>query len=712
MKKYILSLLFIMIFLYNFNDISLAEGINAEDKTRVIVYYKDSSIENNVDLFHKAEQVEQKVTDNIYEIIELPTTEVDLWIKEVEKDNSVISVEKEQPLFTLSIPNDPKFKSQEIDFNRLRVVEAWDNYKPQKKIKVAVIDSGVKLDHPDLKNSLINGKNFITEGLPIDYDGHGTHVAGIIGAQTNNNTGIASISKGMVEIMPLKVFHQNKGTTLELKEAIIYAVDNGAEIINMSLGFYDYSEYVHDAVKYAYENDVLMFAAAGNDGQERVAYPAAFKEVTAVAAMDSTTNEKASFSNYGAEIEVVAPGENVYSTWHDNSKLYSSARGTSMSAPYVSSLAALLKAHQPSLIDLQIRQIMKEAAISLNSHFGLLGSGAIDVKNSLNLIEQKNRIYGKNSVQTSVEIAKTGWGEGVNLATLNDKEGNFAVLSTNQSFPDSLTGTTLAYQLNAPLLLTNPNLLDEQLLASLQEFEVTDIVLLGGKVAISETVEDELEKEFTIHRIEGKNRYETNTMINRALERKSSEVIIASGENFPDALAVAPFASQNGIPIILVKQNSIPEDSLDYLNSISYTNAIVLGGELAISNNVLKQLKNPVRISGSSRYDTAIQINDYFNESGEKLLFASGENFRDALAGANLAAKKDMIMVLVQSNKLPVPTENYIDRKVSNNNSVLSFHILGGPVAINSTVAWDIDRIINYRGYYDGLQNMEKTSLN
>ncbi|MEB1808293.1 MAG: S8 family serine peptidase [Bacillaceae bacterium] len=685
----------------------------AEETKRVIVKGEIPTSKNSENVKSQSEISSlNHGTNNSYEIYEVPEEEIDAFVENLLNDPSVAYVEVEQPLYLLKVPNDPFFQSQRKDFDRLRVLEGWNTYNPLKRVRVAVIDSGIKLDHPDLSKSLIPGRNFISQGPPVDKDGHGTHVAGIIGAQTNNNTGVASISKGMVEIMPLKVIEQEKGSTIHLANAIVHAVDNGAEIINMSLGFYNHSPSVYEAVQYAYDNDVLLIAAAGNNGEERVMYPAAYKEVIAVAAIDSNTTEKASFSNYGTEIELTAPGQDVFSTFHQNNKLYEFSSGTSMAAPFATSLAALLKSHQPSLTDLQIRQIINDGAVPLDSYTGLLGNGHLDVKNSLDLVEAKHRIYGKNAIHTSVEIANKGWKNGINTATLNNKAGKFAVLSTNQSFPDSLTGTTLAYQLDAPLLLTHPTRLDEQLLISLQELGVTDIILLGGEIAISRTVENQLSNQgYTIHRMAGENRYETNHKINHSLERKSNDVIIASGENFPDALAVAPFASKRGIPIVLVRQNGIPSAALEYLNSIHYTRAIVLGGEQAISNSVLRQLKNPIRIAGNDRYDTAVKINEHFNRNASSLLFASGENFRDALAGANFAAKRDMNMVLVRSNRIPGSSENYLKRKVGNQNTLIPFHILGGPVAINHTVAWDIDRMVNYRGYYDGNRNIKKINL-
>lgn len=141
---------------------------------------------------------------------------------------------------------------------------------------------------------------------PMDDVGHGTHVSGIIGALVNNNEGVAGIS-WYNKMLPVKALDKSgSGTTYSVAEGIIWAADNGAKVINMSLGNYADSQFLHDAVKYAFDKDVVLVAASGNDNTERPGYPAAYPEVLAVAATDSNL-KRASYSNYGDYIDVAAP---------------------------------------------------------------------------------------------------------------------------------------------------------------------------------------------------------------------------------------------------------------------------------------------------------------------------------------------------------------------------------------------------------------------
>ncbi len=156
------------------------------------------------------------------------------------------------------------------------------------KVIIAVLDTGVQSNHPDLKGKLIEGINIVNEETDPDDDvGHGTHVSGIIGASVNNGEGVAGLS-WYNKIMPVKVLDSSgAGSTYSVAQGIIWAADHGAKVINMSLGNYAQAEFLHDAIKYAYDRDVVMIAASGNDNTDRPGYPAAYPEVFAVAATDA-----------------------------------------------------------------------------------------------------------------------------------------------------------------------------------------------------------------------------------------------------------------------------------------------------------------------------------------------------------------------------------------------------------------------------------------
>ncbi len=271
----------------------------------------------------------------------------------------------------LGDPDDTWYGSQwalkQPDDHDIDAPEAWDIYTGSSNITIAILDTGVDLDHPDLQAKIVPGYDFVNnDNIPDDDHGHGTHVAGIAAAVSNNGQGIAGVSWG-AKIMPLKMLDSGGGGDLfDLVDAIYYAVDNGAQVINMSLGGSNskwpcYWPNIETAFNYAVSQDVLLVAAAGNDGQNGVNCPAAYDQVVAVGSTTSS-DSRAAFSNYGARLDVVAPGHSIYSTLPGN---YGLDSGTSMATPHVAGLAALVWSLAPSLSSSQVRDIIQNTADDL-----------------------------------------------------------------------------------------------------------------------------------------------------------------------------------------------------------------------------------------------------------------------------------------------------------------------------------------------------------
>ncbi|MHA0855813.1 S8 family peptidase [Paenibacillus sp. CMAA1364] len=281
------------------------------------------------------------------------------------------------------IPNDLLFSKYQWNLPAIETNKAWELSKGSEDVIVAVIDTGVDLNHPDLKGNLIQGYNVIDPSKPPTDDvGHGTHVCGIIGAVVNNNEGVAGIS-WYNKVMPIKVLDSSgAGTTYSVAEGIIWAADHGAKVINMSLGNYAKSNFLHDAIKYAYDRDVVIIAATGNDNTERPGYPAAYPEVFSVSATDSEL-KRASFSNYGDYVDVVAPGASIASTYLKNQ--YASLSGTSMASPHVAALAGLIRSRNPNLNNVEVMDLMRGSAIDLGTagRDKYFGYGQVDIYNSL-----------------------------------------------------------------------------------------------------------------------------------------------------------------------------------------------------------------------------------------------------------------------------------------------------------------------------------------
>jgi len=238
----------------------------------------------------------------------------------------------------LGNPDDPGFGTQ-WGLAKIQAPQAWDVTTGSPGITVAILDTGVDLDHPDLAGKITGNANFSTSNTTDDVYGHGTHVAGIAAAMTNNGIGVAGLGYSST-IMNVKVLNDNgSGTYSAVASGIIWAVDNGAKVINMSLGGSSPSSTLQDAVNYAWNSGVVVVASAGNSGSTTPSYPAYYSNCIAVAAAD-VNDALASWSNYGNWVDVAAPGLGIYSTVKNNSYGYMS--GTSMASPYVAGLAALV----------------------------------------------------------------------------------------------------------------------------------------------------------------------------------------------------------------------------------------------------------------------------------------------------------------------------------------------------------------------------------
>ncbi|SDO62783.1 S-layer homology domain-containing protein [Paenibacillus sp. yr247] len=228
-------------------------------------------------------------------------------------------------------------------------------------IVVAVVDTGVDLVHPDLAGNLVEGVNLLQPSKkPIDDNGHGTNVAGIIAAAINNDKGIAGIAPN-AKIMPIKALEADgTGGEAKLGEGIKYAVDHGAKIVVLSLGLNKYSEYMEGVVQYAEEHNVLLVAAVGNESTS-VKYPAAYPTVLAVGGV-SADKQLDPRSNFGPELDLVAPW-NVYTTALGGGYQYQD--GSSMSAPQVAGAAALVWGKYPGMSAYQVRAQLEQTAEGL-----------------------------------------------------------------------------------------------------------------------------------------------------------------------------------------------------------------------------------------------------------------------------------------------------------------------------------------------------------
>ncbi|WP_280146855.1 S8 family peptidase [Priestia megaterium] len=267
--------------------------------------------------------------------------DINTLIKIYNKLEEVEYAEPNHILKAFYTPNDPFFAYQ-YGPQKVQAPDAWDVTTSNGNIKIAIIDTGVQLNHPELAIKLWPGYNFVEGNLnPNDGNGHGTHVAGIAGALTENSLGIAGIAPS-ASIIPVRALDNSRnGTLSNIANAITYSTNAGAKVINLSLGSSQGSITLENAVNYAWNQGVVIVAAAGNEASNTLTYPAAYQNVIAVASTD-INDQKSDFSNYGTWVEVSAPGSNILSTY--TGSYYAYLSGTSMASPHVAGLAALLAA--------------------------------------------------------------------------------------------------------------------------------------------------------------------------------------------------------------------------------------------------------------------------------------------------------------------------------------------------------------------------------
>ncbi|SHN47460.1 S8 family serine peptidase [Cryptosporangium aurantiacum] len=260
-------------------------------------------------------------------------------------------------------------RSGQWALTRLRAEDTWARTTGG-SVLVAVVDSGVQANHPDLAGRVVSGVDLVRDTSSTDgsYDpnGHGTHVAGIIGAIANNNQGIAGLAPGAT-ILPVRVLGANgSGYSSAVATGIIESVDRNAAVINMSLGSSTRDSAITSAVQYALSKNVTVIASAGNSRMSGnpVNWPAAETGVIGVAATDSA-DQDASFSNTGSYVDIAAPGVAIVSTYRGSA--YVSMNGTSMAAPYVAATAALAKAVSPGLTPAAMTTLLQNTATDLGT---------------------------------------------------------------------------------------------------------------------------------------------------------------------------------------------------------------------------------------------------------------------------------------------------------------------------------------------------------
>src|SRR2546426_6217578 len=318
----------------------------------------------------------------------------------LKREPNVESVDLDYVVQAMFVPNDPYYSTAYPTSKYGNIAQwapqfigaeqAWNATLGDPSIIIAIVDTGIDANHPDLAGKVVLTKNYVKGERASDSFGHGTHVAGIAAARINNGTGVAGIC-GLCSLMSVKVLGASgSGLTSDVASGMIYATDYGARVINLSLGGSSRTTIIRDALDYALSNNALPVVAMGNAYSDYVGDLAYWYSALSVGAVDQQ-GAKASFSNFGLQTDVTAPGVTVLSTMptypvtlttqYGYKTSYDALSGTSMAAPVVSGLARLLFSKNPALTAAQVKGMIESSAgdgasFNLTSGFGLVHAAA------------------------------------------------------------------------------------------------------------------------------------------------------------------------------------------------------------------------------------------------------------------------------------------------------------------------------------------------
>lgn len=285
---------------------------------------------------------------------------------------------------------DPLLKDQ-YQLDVTGALKAWDITKGDRNVPIAVIDTGIDPDHPDLKDKVVSSWNVFTKTSKVrDGAGHGTHTAGIAAAALGNGQGGSGVAPGC-GLMVVQVLDQNgSGSDQTIADGIVWAADHGAKVMTMSLGLYKSSKVIEDALQYALDKDIVLCASAGNNNSQNDPtaaphLPSTYPGVIEVAATDNL-DAKASFSNWGTTVSVAAPGVKILSTVPtypcSNAKTtsYAAMSGTSMASPCAAGVAGLIRSRHPEWNREQVRKALEATSkdIGDKGYDKYFGFGRVD----------------------------------------------------------------------------------------------------------------------------------------------------------------------------------------------------------------------------------------------------------------------------------------------------------------------------------------------
>lgn len=658
--------------------------------------YNSFYITNTINVVGKSETIE--------EISKLPNVS---YIEE----NDTVKLNTEENLYEDS----ELASSYRWNFSNTKVNEVYSNYNIKGSgVVIGFLDSGVDYTHKELNGNWRGN----TEGVEYSwYDVFGKSAYPEDGENSGHGTATAGVAVGKtVGVAPeatwiaARAFQGIRTKNSDILKAAEWFLAPGGradmtpDIINNSWGENTNSRWFDQMLSSWIKAGIIPVFASGNSKTVvrpgSIEYPASSLDVISVGAVDEG-NKIGYFSKIGPSSldsskgiikpEVVAPGVSVYTCEPGN--IYSNWTGTSIAAPNVAGIIALIKEANPNLKTNDIKNILTLTASPLtdnsnkNSPNMTYGYGIVNAKKAVDLaMDYSNftnikRIYGSNRNKTAGEIAKTFY-----------EKSDIVYITNGNVYADGLSMGSLTKTDNGPLLLADRDIISADLASNLRQMSPSKIIIIGGTNAISKKVESQLGGYAnTVQRISGSSRVDTSIAIakNTRKDNPSNEVFLVNGYEEADAINIVSVSSRDGIPVLFSNKNNLPTQTKSYLKDEKISKVTVIGGKNTVSSNVESELRGigieVSRISGANRYATGIEINKIYHGDSNMVFFANGINIADALSIGPVAGKLFAEIQIIPTNTLPSDVSSYFSTK-----SISEYYLLGGNNSISYINAFNI----------------------
>lgn len=564
-------------------------------------------------------------------------------------ENSTVEAEEGLEALPSSVlVNDPYVENQWY-LDAVHAQSAWDISRCNGQVSVAVFDSGIDLTHPDLNDNIDMAHAWDATGTYIsaldgDIQNHGTRVSGVVSAEANNAEGIAGVSYN-AKIIPIRISKNVNGRILSYSSAVYRAIRALVDaeiptlrIINYSYGsLHTYNATEQNAINLAHSNNIAFVCSAGNDSANyHDYYSSNYKHVISVVATDNR-NLLASFSNYGSNVDVAAPGKSIYTTNNRNlssSLSYVSANGTSYAAPVVSGVLALMFAYDPALSVDSAEVILKQTATHLGEGSGFnstYGWGLVNAHAALEYLEG-------TSSQTSISHA----------IVMGVEDTDYTGAPIEPNFTVTLNGNVLRKNIDYTVSYNN----------NVNPRSNAEIIIRGvgsycGMTGSSFYIKSKWERLLAQSAL-GTMR----AIVYKRFDSSCDAAIVTTIDGHWDALTANGLAGLENCPVLMTAGDSLSGETSEILNYLSPSKVYVLGGTLSISESVEESIRNMPsvgsvrRISGNNARDTAVEayrVGKTIGQWGNTALVATSETFQDALSASPYAYNKNAPIFLTNS---------------------------------------------------------------